>query len=159
MHGADATSSSQVIPDAAQLSQPGKTWCKTHNDTRGGAVVAKATRMNYYHPYLWMHIDQWTAHGKKKWSEKTLLNVWNWTVLEGSGCTGILAGYKDIQDAINTALQKLIVNVDQVGVWLLPNNSYTFHEKGAHQVDMVVKDEKQCYTALTANMASGAFLC
>ncbi|KAK0433129.1 uncharacterized protein EV420DRAFT_1654962 [Desarmillaria tabescens] len=53
---------------------------------------------------------------------------------------------------------ELVINVDQVGVWLLPNNSYTFHEKGAHQVDIVAKDKKQCYTALTASTVSGAFL-
>ncbi|KAK0449350.1 hypothetical protein EV421DRAFT_1705267, partial [Armillaria borealis] len=41
-----------------------------------------------------------------------------------------------------TIIISLIVNIDQVGVWLLLNNSYTFYEKGAHQVDMVVKDEK-----------------
>lgn len=52
-------------------------------------------------------ISKWTAHGKKEWSEKTLLNVQNHTVLEGSGRTSILAGYKDIQDAINAALQSL----------------------------------------------------
>ncbi|PBK90520.1 hypothetical protein ARMGADRAFT_1032525 [Armillaria gallica] len=46
----------------------------------------------------------------------------------------------------------------EVGVWVLPNNSYTFHEKGAWQVDVVAKDEKQCYTALTASMASRTFL-
>ncbi|PBK95101.1 hypothetical protein ARMGADRAFT_1028523 [Armillaria gallica] len=141
-------------------------------------------------------ILKWTAHGKKEWSEKTILNVQNCTVLVGSGCTGILAGYKDIQDAINTALQslrasgiplndyyssvlgwsprkatcaaahlpanaffrlvytmkwynippELVVNVDQVGVWILPNNSYTFHKKGAHQVDMVAKDKNTLKT-------------
>ncbi|KAK0495240.1 hypothetical protein EDD18DRAFT_1310008 [Armillaria luteobubalina] len=53
---------------------------------------------------------------------------------------------------------ELVINVDQVGVWVLPNNSYTFHEKGSHQVDVVAKDEKHCYTALTASTASGAFL-
>ncbi|PBK77851.1 hypothetical protein ARMSODRAFT_1010486 [Armillaria solidipes] len=53
---------------------------------------------------------------------------------------------------------ELVINVDQIGVWVLPNNSYTFHEKGSRQVDVVAKDEKCCYMALTASTASGAFL-
>ncbi len=52
MHGANVASSSQAISDVAEISHPGKDWQKTCNGIRGGAVVAKATRMNYYHPYV-----------------------------------------------------------------------------------------------------------
>ncbi len=142
MHGAEAVSSSlQLISDVAQVSQPGKNWCNTQNGTRGGAVQIKAAQMNYYHPYVWIHIDRamhtvgwspsaaakllqcdhpmlfskinrgtilkWTACGKKEWSEKTLLNVCNCMVLKGSGCAGVLAGYDNVQEAINEALRGL----------------------------------------------------
>ncbi|KAK0449349.1 hypothetical protein EV421DRAFT_1704818 [Armillaria borealis] len=64
------------------------------------------------HPTLFSKLNKrtilkWTVHRKNKWSKKTLLNVQNYTVLEGSSHTGILAGYKDIQDAINATLQSL----------------------------------------------------
>ncbi len=41
-------------------------------------------------------ISKWTEHGKKEWSKKTLVNVQNRTVLEGSGRVGILTGYQDV---------------------------------------------------------------
>ncbi len=52
-------------------------------------------------------ISKWTACGKKEWCEKTLLNVHNHMVLEGSGCAGVLAGYDNVREAINEALQGL----------------------------------------------------
>ncbi|KAK0495239.1 hypothetical protein EDD18DRAFT_1354453 [Armillaria luteobubalina] len=58
MHGANAVALSQALPDVAQISRPDKNWCNVRNGTQGGAVVSKATRMNYYHPFLWMHIDK-----------------------------------------------------------------------------------------------------
>ncbi|KAK0468673.1 hypothetical protein IW261DRAFT_1573523 [Armillaria novae-zelandiae] len=58
MHGADAATSSQVLADIAEVSRPEKDWHNAQNGTWGGAVVSKATQMNYYHPYLWMHIDK-----------------------------------------------------------------------------------------------------
>ncbi len=48
--------------------------------------------------------------------------------------------------------------MDQQGVWVLPHNSYTFHEKGSRQVDCVAKDEKRAFTTLIASTASGNFL-
>ncbi|KXN80633.1 hypothetical protein AN958_09263 [Leucoagaricus sp. SymC.cos] len=53
---------------------------------------------------------------------------------------------------------KLVVNVDQVGVYVLPNSSYTFHDKGAVQVDAAGKDEKRAYTLLVASTPSGDVL-
>jgi len=53
---------------------------------------------------------------------------------------------------------KLVINVDQMGVYVLPNNSRTFHDKGAAQVDAVAKDEKRVYTLLVVSTAAGDFL-
>jgi len=53
---------------------------------------------------------------------------------------------------------KLVIDVDQMGVYVLPNNSRTFHDKGAAQVDAVAKDEKQAYTLLVASTATVDFL-
>ncbi|KAG6863222.1 hypothetical protein C0993_012433, partial [Termitomyces sp. T159_Od127] len=33
-------------------------WRKKRNGTAGGAVVGKATRTNWFHPFLWVHIDK-----------------------------------------------------------------------------------------------------
>ena len=55
-------------------------------------------------------------------------------------------------------LVKLVVNVDQMGMYGLLNNSRTFHNKGANQIDAVAKDKKQAYTLLVASTASGDFL-
>ncbi|KAH7912830.1 hypothetical protein BJ138DRAFT_734134 [Hygrophoropsis aurantiaca] len=53
---------------------------------------------------------------------------------------------------------KLIVNFDQIGNYILPNSSNTFHDRGAEQVDIVAKDEKRAYTLLVASTADGDFL-
>ncbi|KAG1802170.1 uncharacterized protein HD556DRAFT_1304341 [Suillus plorans] len=53
---------------------------------------------------------------------------------------------------------KLVVNFDQVGCYLLPNSSTTFHECGSKQVDIVAKDEKRAYSLLVASTADGDFL-
>ncbi|PBK85838.1 hypothetical protein ARMGADRAFT_1087110 [Armillaria gallica] len=53
---------------------------------------------------------------------------------------------------------KLVINADQQGVWVLPSNSYTFHDTGAKQVDVMAKDEKWAFTLMVASTASGNFL-
>lgn len=53
---------------------------------------------------------------------------------------------------------KLVVNVDQMGNYVLPNSAHTFHDKGATQVDTVGKDEKRAYTLLVASTPSGVLL-
>lgn len=145
MQGADAmvaSSKKTLVPDAAKVSCLGKEeWRLSRNGTCGGAVQSKATRMNYYHPYVWCHIDrkmhqmgwssaatakalqhdfpvlfaklnkgtiqQWKVKGENRWSDRALLNVKNHSVLESSGCAGILTPYPDTINEINTALHSL----------------------------------------------------
>ncbi|KAF8983362.1 hypothetical protein BDQ17DRAFT_1336533 [Cyathus striatus] len=45
----------------------------------------------------------------------------------------------------------LVVNVDQMGMFVLPSSSRTYHDKGAKQVDAVAKDEKRAYSLLVAS--------
>jgi hypothetical protein len=52
----------------------------------------------------------------------------------------------------------LNVNFDQIGNYILPSSSCTFHDRGAEQVDVVAKDEKRAYTLLVASTADGDFL-
>ncbi len=144
MRGADAMAASNdvAIPDAAKVSRAGKEeWRQSRNGTQGGAVQSDVVRMNYYHPYIWCHIDKkmrqcgwsaaatakalehdfpalfsklhkgtiqrWKEKGENRWTEKTLLNVKNCSVLEGSGHTGILAPYPETVKEINTVLTSL----------------------------------------------------
>ena len=53
---------------------------------------------------------------------------------------------------------QLNVNFNQIGNHILPSNGYTFHDRGAEQVDIVAKDEKRAYTLLVASTADGDFL-
>ncbi|KAJ3493456.1 hypothetical protein NLJ89_g11016 [Agrocybe chaxingu] len=53
---------------------------------------------------------------------------------------------------------RLVINVDQMGMYVLPCNSRTFHDKGAKQVDAVAKDEKCAYTVLVASTPTGEIL-
>ena len=53
---------------------------------------------------------------------------------------------------------KLVINLDQAGVDLLPNGSYTFYDCGAAQVNVAGKDEKRAFTLLVASTASGELL-
>lgn len=53
---------------------------------------------------------------------------------------------------------QLIINFDQMGVYILPNGNSTFHDWGANQVDIVAKDEKHAYTLLVASTPNGDFL-
>jgi hypothetical protein len=61
------------------------------------------------------------------------------------------------QENSNFAAQ-LNVNFNQIGNHILPSNCYTFHDRGAEQVDIVAKDEKHAYTLLVASTADGDFL-
>ncbi|CAK5275046.1 unnamed protein product [Mycena citricolor] len=53
---------------------------------------------------------------------------------------------------------KLIINYDQTGMYLLPNNSQTFEQRGAKQVSVVAKDEKRAYTLGIATACDGSIL-
>lgn len=53
---------------------------------------------------------------------------------------------------------KLVINYDQTGNYLLPNNSQTFEQRGAKQVSVIAKDEKHAYTLGIATAANGTIL-
>lgn len=53
---------------------------------------------------------------------------------------------------------QLVVGMDQIGNYILPNNSSTFHDRGAEQVDIAAKDEKRAYTLTVASTPDGDFL-
>lgn len=55
-------------------------------------------------------------------------------------------------------IRQLVVGIDQIGVYILPSNGCTFHDRGADQVDIVAKDEKRAYTAMVASTPTGEFL-
>ena len=48
--------------------------------------------------------------------------------------------------------------MDQIGNYILPNNSSTFHTRGAEQVDIATKDEKRAYTLTVASTPDGNIL-
>ena len=48
--------------------------------------------------------------------------------------------------------------MDQIGNYILPNNSSTFHTQGAEQVDIATKDEKRAYTLTVASTPDGNIL-
>ena len=48
--------------------------------------------------------------------------------------------------------------MDQIGNYILLNNSSTFHDHGAEQVDVAAKDEKHAYTHTVATTPDGDFL-
>jgi hypothetical protein len=55
-------------------------------------------------------------------------------------------------------LFQLVINFDQIRVYILPSNSTTFEKHGSEQVDILAKDEKHTYTLLVASSADGDFL-
>ncbi|KIY62283.1 hypothetical protein CYLTODRAFT_182575 [Cylindrobasidium torrendii FP15055 ss-10] len=54
--------------------------------------------------------------------------------------------------------RKLVINMDQQGVFLLPNASSTLEEAGSRQVDVQAKDEKRAFTICVSSTADGDFL-
>ncbi|KAG6877107.1 hypothetical protein C0992_010825 [Termitomyces sp. T32_za158] len=281
MQGAEMSKGS-AIKDIAVVSWPGHSdWRKSRNGTLGGAVEAQATRTNWYHPFLWVHIDKaihkhnwspgdtvkalkrdnqelfeqlhratvwkWLGESKREWSEQTMKNVGNRHALVGSGRVSALTKHPEIVRDIKKTLQdirtahlpvsvavarsimiaiikeknkhilsasfkcseqfvraflqtvmywsprkatraashlpedapeqcertffrlvyamkwqnipaQLLINVDQLGNYLLPNLTYTWHDTGAKQVDSNTKDEKRAYTLLVASTPTGEFL-
>ncbi|KAI0689287.1 hypothetical protein BC835DRAFT_1308424 [Cytidiella melzeri] len=273
--GLDAT-------DLAELSRPGKeSWHQLRNGKLGGTKQARAKRTNWFHPFLWVHIDsamrrgdwspaaaarilqreheklfksitratvwKWKAKGLNKWSDRTTENLKRRHALAGTGRAGILAKHPEVVTEVSTTLRNLrisgipinvcitrsimlavinkrqpeilsprfqcsekyvrtflqsvmnytprqatraaahippdaadvcertffclvyamkwenipaclTVNVDQMGMYILPSNSRTFHNKGANQVDAVAKDEKRAYTLLVASTPAGDIL-
>ncbi|KAF5382378.1 hypothetical protein D9757_009804 [Collybiopsis confluens] len=52
----------------------------------------------------------------------------------------------------------LVINVDQQGIYVLPNATKTYHARGDKQVDLVAKDEKRAFTILVASTPTGEIL-
>lgn len=48
----------RTINDAAALSRPDAKWDAHRNGTKRGVVPKKRERRNYFHPFLWCHIDR-----------------------------------------------------------------------------------------------------
>ncbi|KAI5822457.1 hypothetical protein K523DRAFT_335125 [Schizophyllum commune Tattone D] len=53
---------------------------------------------------------------------------------------------------------ELLINIGRLGNYILPNNSFTYTEIGAKQVNAVGKDEKRAYTLCVGSTAAGGFL-
>ena len=53
---------------------------------------------------------------------------------------------------------QLVINLDEQGVYILPNQSITYEVKGKRQVDVQNKDEKRAYTLMVASTPAGDFL-
>ncbi|THU80666.1 hypothetical protein K435DRAFT_600201, partial [Dendrothele bispora CBS 962.96] len=50
---------------------------------------------------------------------------------------------------------ELVINGDQMGIYVIPNSSRTFHTKGDKQVDIVGKEEKRAFTIFVTSTPSG----
>ncbi|KAK6995993.1 hypothetical protein R3P38DRAFT_2655584 [Favolaschia claudopus] len=74
LRGADAQARENVV-DVADTSRPKtQAWRLKRNGTRGGAVVQKtAASVNYFHPFLFMHIDK--AMRRVGWSPTEAVKV------------------------------------------------------------------------------------
>ncbi|KAJ3754400.1 hypothetical protein EV360DRAFT_73735 [Lentinula raphanica] len=280
----EAASSDPIMTqaDLATISRPGyEKWRATWNGTWGGKKREKATRTNWFHPFLWAGIDaamskanwscedavkivhcerpelyakltrrviwKWKIQGKNAWTEKTKAKVEEGHGLAGSGQAGALTKYPGLVQQIKDTLQglrttglvvnatlarsimlgliqenhpeilnetfqctewfvqsflrsvmdwtprtgtraaahlpadaedlcertffrlvycmkwenipaKLVINIDQQGIYVLPNSTKTFYAKGDHQVDIIGKEEKRAFTILVASTATGDFL-
>lgn len=53
---------------------------------------------------------------------------------------------------------ELWINIDQLGMFILPHNQITYHDKNAKQVDTHGKEDKRAYTLCVASSAAGDFL-
>ena len=60
------------ISEHAEVSRPGEDWKLTQNGQRGGAKQSKYKYTNWYHPFLWIHIDE--AAKKVGWSVQAIAN-------------------------------------------------------------------------------------
>lgn len=69
----DNTNDLGAIPDRAALSRPNADWKKTRNGTHGGAQQEAHSKISWYHPFLWVHID--AAARKLDWSTAGITKV------------------------------------------------------------------------------------
>lgn len=54
------------------MSRPNSNWKLVRNGKRGGAKQERHTKTNWYHPFLWLHIDR-IAHAVG-WSAQSIVN-------------------------------------------------------------------------------------
>ncbi|TFY72179.1 hypothetical protein EVG20_g820 [Dentipellis fragilis] len=64
---------SKELTDLVETSRPGSQWRANRNGKLGGAVHGKQKHTNWYHPFLWVHIDK-AAH-KTLWSANEIVKV------------------------------------------------------------------------------------
>ena len=58
----------------AEISRPdGMNWKKSRSGRKGGAVQCRHARVNWYHPYLWVHIDAVAKKGL--WSPQAITTI------------------------------------------------------------------------------------
>ncbi|KAF8996363.1 hypothetical protein BDQ17DRAFT_1429806 [Cyathus striatus] len=101
--------------------------------------------------------------------EPSLLTVMNWSLCQATCAAAHLP--IDAPDSCERTFfclvyamkwenvpPSLVVNIDQMGMFVLPSSSRTYHDKGAKQVEAVTKDEKQAYSLLIASSADGNIL-
>jgi hypothetical protein len=53
---------------------------------------------------------------------------------------------------------ELLINIDQQGMYVLPNCSTTWETVGTKQIDVIAKDEKRAYTILVGSTPTGDIL-
>ncbi|THU78946.1 hypothetical protein K435DRAFT_586887, partial [Dendrothele bispora CBS 962.96] len=96
-------------------------------------------------------------------------SIMNWSPRTGTRASAHLPA--DAEDICERALMrivyamkwynvppKLVINGDQMGVYVLPNSSRTFDTRGQKQIDVVAKEEKRAFTLFVASTADGDFL-
>jgi hypothetical protein len=280
-NAADAPSGSQLATVAETSRASKEAWRNGRNGTQGGAKEEHAVRTNYFHPFLWLHVDKsmrkagwsvataekmlkrehptlfhnihrgtiwkWKKKDENMWTDKTLASVERGHALQGTGRAGALSKVPEVVKDIAKILKslrsggvavqiftaravilqvinkkapevlndrfrcserfvhtflasvmdwslraatraaahiptdapdlcertffrivyamkwetvppKLVVNMDQMGVYVLPNNALTYNKIGEKQVDVVAKDEKRAFTLCVASTPSGTLL-
>lgn len=61
------------LSDPAELSRPSKAWKKGRNGKLKGTIQNRHSRTNWYHPYLWVHIN--TVAPRVAWSPTFIVSM------------------------------------------------------------------------------------
>ncbi|KAJ3717470.1 hypothetical protein C8R42DRAFT_724380 [Lentinula raphanica] len=64
---------SAAISNLAKTSRPGKNWKDKRNGKNGGATQCRHERMNWYHPFLWVHIN--SVAPRLNWSPQLIVQT------------------------------------------------------------------------------------
>ena len=111
-------SNSNELGDLSELSQPGSSWKSSHSGQLGGTKQTCHSHTNWYHPFLWVHINsiapkvgwlaaaiekhlvhtqpQFFSHLKKgmiwRWIDKSMKKGWSEATKQNIACHHALAG-------------------------------------------------------------------